>query len=188
MRNFARLCLAGVAVACSTLLLSGCVQPAPVVTPAATSSSKPLFASDEEALAAATKAYAAYLQMSDLVTREGGANPERLAPLVTPKWLNQEIASSTEFAKSGMHQTGQSGFDHAQFQSMNQDVLGTVNIAIYVCLDLSGIQFLDSADIDVTPADAQKRYPFVATFIGSSKNGGSLVLDGNTPWDGTNFC
>jgi hypothetical protein len=188
MRNFARLCIAGVAVACSALLLSGCVQPGPVVTPAATSSSKPLFASDEDALAAATKAYAAYLQMSDLIAQESGANPERLAPLVTSKWLQNQVAAFGKFAKSGSHQDGTTSFKVSRLQQVLEGERGQTTVVIYVCTDLSSAQILNSSNIDVTPIGVQKVVPFLETFITSSDHGGSLVLSEDTAWTGKNFC
>ena len=53
------LALAAVTVTVA-VLLSGCVPQGPEVTPPPESSTAPIFASDEEALAAATEAYEAY--------------------------------------------------------------------------------------------------------------------------------
>ncbi|HWU47090.1 MAG TPA: hypothetical protein VN133_10080, partial [Humibacter sp.] len=46
-------------------VLAGCTPSAPKPTHSPTASRTPMFASDEEALKAATDAYAAYLKMSD---------------------------------------------------------------------------------------------------------------------------
>ncbi len=59
-------------VALAVLLLSGCLPPQTTVTPTPEATAAPVFASDEEALAAATAAYAAYLAMSDQIFAEGG--------------------------------------------------------------------------------------------------------------------
>lgn len=66
-----------VALATIILLLVGCMPAQPVVTPVPVPSHIPLFASDADALFAATAAYAAYLAMSAQITRGGGANTER---------------------------------------------------------------------------------------------------------------
>ena len=56
-------------------LFSGCIPTEPLAdTPAPQPTSTPVFASEEEALAAAVEAYAGYLEMSDLIASEGGAN------------------------------------------------------------------------------------------------------------------
>jgi hypothetical protein len=173
------------AVAACALLLTGCAQPGPVVTPHATSTVKPLFASDADALAAATKAYAAYLKMSDLISQEGGIQPERLKPLVTTKMLAQETASASELASSGQHQNGQTAFDHTTLQSLVQHG-SDASVAMYVCLDLSGVQILDDAGGNVTAPGTQTRYSFVASFVAQPDS--SLLLDSNAPWDGASFC
>lgn len=188
MRNFARLCLAGVAVACSALLLSGCLQPAPAVTPPGASGSKPLFASDEDALAAATKAYAAYLQMSDLIAQEGGVNPERLAPLVTSKWLKDQIAALGKLTKSGNHQVGSTSFKVDRLQQVSEPSAGEVTVVMYVCADLSATRILDKSNTEVTSDGVRRVVPFVETFVASPRNKGSLIVSEDTVWTGRDFC
>jgi len=176
------------AVATCALMLTGCAQPDPVVTSRATSTVKPLFASDADALAAATKAYAAYLKMSDLIAQEGGANPERLAPLVTPKWLKHERGASAALAASKKHQDGKTSFDHAKLQSYSSDTEGRANIGVYVCVDLSDDTLLNADDVDVTPEGVQARFPFVVNFVSKSPSSAALLLKGSEAWDGQNYC
>jgi outer membrane murein-binding lipoprotein Lpp len=180
-----RLGIAG-AVALSALLLGGCVQPAPVKTPQAHATVKPLFASDADALAAATKAYAAYLKMSDTIAQEGGAGPERLADLVTPKWLAHERTASAKLAQSKRHQAGSTSFDQPKLQRYSAGADGTATVVAYVCLDLSRAKLLDQNDAEVTPDGVQARFPFVVTFVGVSA--ALLLLDRSESWDGENFC
>ena len=56
-------------------LLAGCLPTDPPVTPPPTSDLEPVFASDEEALAAAEEAYGAYLAAADEILSSGGADP-----------------------------------------------------------------------------------------------------------------
>ena len=60
------------------LVLAGCAPDVPAIQVPPTPTVTPLFASDEEALAAAEEAYAAYLAMSDEITSDGGERPERI--------------------------------------------------------------------------------------------------------------
>jgi hypothetical protein len=179
-----RLGIAG-AVALSAILIGGCVQPAPVKTPQAHATVKPLFASDADALAAATKAYAAYLKMSDTISQEGGADPERLAPLVTTNWLKQEKASAHSFAASGLRQTGATHFDTARLQRYDSSSPHQA-IDVYLCLDLSDVHILDAASADTTKPGVQTKYSFVASFVVEGHRG--LLLDDNSPWTGASFC
>ena len=184
-RQRARAVTGMLAVAACALLLTGCAQPDPVVAPHATSTAKPLFASDAEALAAATKAYAAYLKMSDLISQEGGIKPERMKPLVTNKMLAHETSSASKLAASGQRQRGRTAFDHTSLQSVIQRDKGAI-VDMYVCLDLSGVQIIDDAGDDATAPGARTRYSFVASFV--AKPDKSVLLDSNVPWDGASFC
>lgn len=173
------------AAALSALLLSGCVQPTPAKTPQVHATVKPLFASDADALAAATKAYAAYLKMSDTISQEGGANPERLAPLVTTNWLKQEKASAHSFAASGLRQSGATHFDAARLQRYD-GASPHQAVDVYLCLDLSDVHILDTSNVDTTKPGAQTKYSFVASFVVEGHE--RLLLDENSPWTGASFC
>ncbi|HEX3679638.1 MAG TPA: hypothetical protein VHU90_07950, partial [Galbitalea sp.] len=70
MRN--RRIVIGILVAVTAMLvLAGCVQPPPPVIPTSGPSAAPVFASDAAALAAAKKAYLAYLAVSDQILIDG---------------------------------------------------------------------------------------------------------------------
>jgi hypothetical protein len=144
-----------------------------------------VFESDAAALAAATKAYAAYLAMSDTISQEGGANPERLASLVTPEWLTEEIGSFQDSAGNGNHQVGRTRFDSPRLQVSDESEAGVATVALYLCLDISGSRIVDESQTDVTPQRSRTRLPFVATFVGESE---SLLLNENVFWKGKDYC
>ena len=76
------------------VLLSGCAsttEPKPTLTPTATDAA-PVFASDEEALAAATEAYRAYLVVSDLFGSGTLSGPQR-----------SQLGSLLEITEGGKH-------------------------------------------------------------------------------------
>ncbi len=81
-----RLGAALAAVGALALVLTGCVgSPAPTQSPTPTEAA-PIFASDEEALAAAVEAYEALSQQRRTkITDDGGAEPERIDPFVTDR-------------------------------------------------------------------------------------------------------
>jgi hypothetical protein len=184
MRQLARVCLVGF-IASAALGLSGCVPSAPDPRPNAVATSTPVFESDAAALDAATKAYAAYLAMSDTISQEGGANPERIAPLVTPEWLATEIGSFEDSAGNGNHQVGRTTFDSPRLQVSDESEDGVASVALYLCLDISNTRIADESQTDVTPQRNRTRLPFVATFRGKSEN---LLLDENVFWKGKDYC
>ncbi|MET1002316.1 MAG: hypothetical protein ABWZ15_10945, partial [Acidimicrobiia bacterium] len=94
----------------AALAASGCApEPAAPHTPAPTST--PLFASDEEALAAAEEAYAAYQEVSDRILADGGSSPERLLDVATEKQYEYEKPGFDEARSRNFHSTGASTFD-----------------------------------------------------------------------------
>jgi outer membrane murein-binding lipoprotein Lpp len=179
-----RLGIAG-AVALSALLLGGCVQPAPVKTPQAHATVKPLFASDADALAAATKAYGAYLKMSDTISQEGGADPERLAPLVTTEWLKKEIHSYETFAASDRRQIGEAAVRNAILQNVDDRAQ---TVTTYFCTDISNAHFVDSEGVDVTPTSRQGLVSLEVMLKAVTASDAELVISEVAPWSGTAVC
>ncbi len=182
-RNAAAFTVAAVAV----FALAGCVQSAPQVIPTTTPSSAPVFASDAAALAAAKKAYVAYLAVSDQIGNEGGANAVRLAPLVTKNWLPTEIESYATFAKTGEHFTGVTSFESFRLQSF-EVVRRYAEVAVYVCANVSRTRLVDATGADITPASRQAVYPVVASFESAVTASQKLLFAGSEPWSGKSYC
>ena len=173
--------LAGVLV--GVVLLSGCVPGDPLVTPQPEPSSTPVFASEEEALAAATEAYAAYLAMSDTITSEGGARPERIKPFVSEEQYDYDLEVFETYGDRGLHSEGQSAFDSARIQSYDEV---TGEVSIYVCSVYSGIRVYDSLGNVVTPLDIPEKAPTEMALVPNAAR--TLILDWSEPWTGEDFC
>jgi hypothetical protein len=170
------------------LALAGCVQPSPHIIPTAVPTTKPVFATDAAALAAAKKAYVAYLAVSDEIGADGGANAHRLAPVVTKEWLPTELKSYNEFAKTGDKTTGSSRVGTFTLEQRDQSPQGIVSIVAYACLDLSTAGVVDGEGKVVSETGAQGLLPLEVSFIGVSNNSRHLILDRSSPWSGQNFC
>lgn len=170
----------------TTVMLGGCVPSEPSASPTPEPSTTPVFASEEEALAAAEEAYAAYLAVSDAIAQEGGANPERLAELVTAEWLEKEVAVFEQFANSGRRQVGATAAYGMVLQQYSQSD-GVADVITYVCADFSATSFLDSAGVDVTPVD---RLATVTLQVGFQSEAGasSLRVSSSEPWSGDSVC
>ncbi len=170
-------------IALAALLLSGCLPQQSTVTPTPAPSSTPVFASDEEALAAATAAYAAYLAMSDKIAADGGTNPERLKPFVTAEWLKRETEVFNVFAARGITQSGFTSFTNATIQQYSDN-----SVSMYVCTDSSDTRVHSSDGVDVTPADRNNLSSLEVTFDVTVVPDRELRLGGNEPWPGESFC
>jgi hypothetical protein len=166
------------------LALTGCVPTGtPSASPSATAT--PVFASDAEALAAAEKAYAAYVNTSDQILIDGGSHPERLKPLVSATLYAEELKGFQLTATNGWHSTGGTTYDHFSLEAYNPDDQKALVVA-YVCSDVSHVDVFDSNGASVVSPGREERTPFEATFSlqGSSK----LVLASDELWTGGGVC
>lgn len=172
--------------------LAACAPDEPERPPGHTPNHHPVFASDEEALAAAEDAYSAYLAVANLVAQEGGMDPERYADVVTHSWLSHEIESAAAFSESGTRQVGEVAYSSLSLQQVD---LVDGSLSVYACLDVSGARILDAGDIDVTPEERDPVVPVEldlrALKTGLAKSPGGppvLLIDGSELWTGQDFC
>jgi hypothetical protein len=170
-----------IAIPLIAIALTGCAaqQPAPEQSSVA-EEQKPLFSSDEEALAAAQAAYANYLEVSDQIARDGGANPERLKGLVSDEIFEEQITGYNDVKMKRLNAQGNSYFDNFSIQSTSAD-----SITNYVCLRLSEIKVFDDSGLDVTPVGRDNNLPLELEW---KLAGGKLVLEKSEVWTGQNFC
>lgn len=170
--------------AAAALILSGCVAPAPAPQPDPEPTNTPIFATDEEALAAAEAAYGEYLAISDLILQQHGLNPERLKPLVSEDWYQVELEGINKLVDSGKYQTGAAGFDSLDLQQAVQDPGGSV-VVVYLCVDLSNMSILDADGLDHAPEAS--RFAMQVTFETSAPNM-PLLISGQEPWSSSKSC
>jgi len=165
---------AWVGVGLLVVALAGCAPEDPRVQPPPTPTVEPLFASDEEALAAAEEAYAAYLAMSDEITGDGGANPDRIVPFVTSDRLAEELDGFKVFSDNGLHTVGRTLFEPLGLQRTD-----LVEVVFYACWDASAIQLLDVHSQDATPSNRPDRLKMEVVLEAID---GGLVLESADPW------
>jgi hypothetical protein len=182
MRRTARALVLTLALA---VLLAGCHPPTLTKVrgwPGAT----PVFASEEEALAAAEEAYGEYLATSDAITADGGVNPERIEGLVTPERRVEELSSFTDFSAEGLRTTGSTSFDSVELKHYYEEAKRVV-VEIYLCVDVTNVRIIDSTGVDVTPADRVSRLPLQVGFSSGSRSA-LLLLSRNEVLVGENYC
>jgi hypothetical protein len=167
--------------------LGACTQPSPEPSrsTAPTVKHTPAFASDADALKAATDAYAAYLKMSDTIFSQGGINPERIGPFVSKAMETRESSGYREFEKRGWKSTGTSTFDNVKVQQI--DSVDRVPITLYLCLDVSGVDVVDADGQSVVSEERPDRSPVVAVFD-LREGSRQLVVDSVDPWSGDAVC
>jgi hypothetical protein len=175
----------------AALTLTGCVPtPAePAVTPSASaSSSAPVFASDEEALAAARSTYERFVSTIDTVIAENGANPERIDELAVPAVAEEERRGIQEFASNGYRMSGRALITNAVLQSRANDADAMRVVRIYVCMDVSAIEIVDRDGNSVVQSTRPDQTAFEVSFDFRDGNSTELVVASESVWNGGGVC
>ena len=174
-------------VAAAALLLSGCTGDTPVVLPSPQSSIAPVFASDEEALAAAEDAYGRYLAASDAINAKNGEDPQTIAPFVHSDFLPEVLEEFESFESRGLSEKGNLSFDSATLQQYEDNLADPARISVYVCVDASKTRVIDEKGNDVTSPDRRTRIPLEVTFETEERLQNLLILSSDV-WSGEDFC
>jgi len=181
-----RLAIVAAPLLLAALLLSGCTPepriPAAEPQPTAT----PLFASDEEALAAATAAYEEYNLRSAEIASSPPFDLARLAELTSADFLEREREFFSQLADGGLRTEGTPVVESSQFQQRYEDENEREVVVIYVCVDVGETRVLDEAGTDRTPPDRKTNLGVEAEFVADSS--GALILRRSEPWNNDSFC
>lgn len=170
------------------LLLAGCVgAPAATPTQSAEATPTPIFASDDEALAAAIAAYEKYSAASATVTANGGKDPGGVDRTVTSdyaKTLHEEFAALSD---AGLRMTGETKISNTELAENAVDASGA-KVAIYLCRDVRDVRVIAADGTDVTPADRDESAPTQVFLVSTVEDPGVLLVDGVDRWTGDDFC
>lgn len=160
------------------LLLTGCSLASPEVAPTPTPSATPVFASEEEALAAAEEAYAAYVTLADQIFIEGGKNPERLSSVATGEFLEAAIHGYRDVQRNGWHSTGGTVFRHFELQSYSEGAASEI-LTAYVCEDVSAVDVLDGQGASVVSSSRPDSTTLQVAF---DLIDGAMLISGREAW------
>ncbi|WP_157156023.1 MULTISPECIES: hypothetical protein [unclassified Diaminobutyricimonas] len=169
-----------------SLALVGCSPDAAVPTPPEPTT-EPIFASDEEALAAAEQAYAAYVSVSDQVMTAGAADIEPLRSVVSPRFYETEVPSLEEFHAAGYRTTGTTKVRDVRLQQFNPDSTTDV-VVIYLCSDVSAVDVLDKDGRSVVGPERPNETSFEIGFDVTSDAPPEIAVAWREPWQGTATC
>jgi hypothetical protein len=165
--------------------LAACSPDDPVEPPGPAPSRTSVFASDEEALAAAEEAYAKAERVTDSIAQAGWSNLEGLDEVLRGEALESEREAAVELAAKGLRQIGSSSFDTLTLQRLTDHGEGTVEIVIYVCGDVSGVDVVDQNGKSVVSPDRPDRQPLEVTINDLDD---ALKIDRRDAWTGADFC
>ncbi len=169
-----------------TTTLVGCSDTTRLPDPTPEATAEPLFASDEEALAAAVEVYEEFLAVTDQILQEGGAEPERLEPLVSPDLYESELAGFEDFASSGARLVGSSSITASELQqrSPGSDP-DSEEVIAYFCVSSEDTDVVDASGSSIREPGAPVEYGFeVVTAFAPD----GAVIESNQLFDGLQSC
>jgi hypothetical protein len=149
----------------------------------------PVFASNAEALAAATEAYAAYQRVVDQILHEGGEGPERIRAVATDPLASLEESEYTVAREQDLHTTGIRTFDGVRLQRV--DARGqneTHVVTVYLCSDVSETDVVDATGASIVQTDRAGRTAYEVSFDWSTPGTKGLVVSERTAWNRPGVC
>ncbi|TFD76604.1 hypothetical protein [Cryobacterium psychrophilum] len=178
---------ASMVVAATTL--AGCSAP---LVPAWTNSPdpvvEPVFASNDEALAAAITSYEAYATMSNQITNEGGADSERITEYVSSGYRAEVIAAFAKLEESGRIGSGASTIDTVSLVRYHDVAVGSASVRAYMCVDVTDVLMRDEEGAVTTTASRPNRIPLQVSFVSGPRESTRLIVEKEDLWSGTDFC
>lgn len=170
------------------LLMTGCVgasEPTPTPTPTDVTIA-PIFATDEEALAAAVSAYEAYSSVVNAIASDGNIGVDRIRGVATDGYARQIETMFEDLAQRGLTIQGTTRVDSFRLVEA-ATVGGGAEVTILLCSDVSRSRILDASGRDVTPKDRPDRSALQAIVVSSEKEPDRLIVDREDPWSG-DYC
>ncbi len=168
------------------LALAGCTESTRLPPPEPPAAGEPLFASDEEALAAATAAYEEYLEVSNAVFREPPRDLSLLETVATEQFIREERALADLLDSNGWVIQGRSELLGVQLQQWFQDSAESSTLTIYACLDVSSTRIVDQDGADVTPAERASKVTLEVELTGDSPE--DLLINRSELWQDSIVC
>lgn len=144
-----------------------------------------MFASDEEALAAAEELYGRYNKLSNELGAGGWSDTSELSEVLSGAALAGELETSDSLSTKGYRQIGDSSFDSVTLQQLIDHGAEAVALTIYVCLDVSEVDVIDGDGSTVVSASRPDRQ---ALEVEMNDNDGALKIVRSEAWSGANFC
>lgn len=164
--------------------LAACAPEDPVRPPDPGPTQTPVFASEEEALAAAEELYGEYLEAENLLAVGGWQSVDVVEPYVRGDALDNERESAERFRDAGLTQVGGSTFDSVEVQQL-EDSGDQVSMTVYLCIDVSTVDVIDASGESVVPDGRLDRSGLEVEI---DNKDGRLKIARSEAWTGASFC
>jgi len=179
-----RLALGALSLALLLGSLAACTDVPRIPPPEPAATSTPLFATDQEALEAATAAYEEYLAAVDVLLQDPAGDLNALTAVASGGALLAAEESIQSFIQQGLRTTGPRELTNVVLQRADSDG-ETVEVGIYVCENVTTVDLLNSDDQSLVEADRPNLTAFEVVLLFASD--GSRV-DRRDVWVGGGVC
>ena len=161
----------------------------PADPPASTPTPTAIFASEDEALAAATDVFAGYLAAYDSAMAKGGKDLSGVRDYVGEDYF-ATLSEPGTIVQNNWHTNGVSTFEVVEVAKFSStDTLTAIDLNI--CRDVSAIKVIDSNERNVTPADRVSIVPLTVSFTSPSAEASSvkpLIVSKVESWTASGAC
>lgn len=166
--------------------LAACSDTTRIPDPTPEPSAAPLFATDEEALAAAVEVYERYLREAD----EALIDPDRplstLEETASDELVENVLAVRANLDEQGLILTGYRTLENSLFQSsVSED--GTTTVTFYVCESVEGTDLLGSDGLSIIEPTRMPLSEWSPTVVFSDDGSQGIVTDREL-WQGGGIC
>ena len=175
--------LVGAVAVVGMLALAGCGGGDPLPTLPPTPSSTPVFASEEEALAAAEEAYAAYIGAVNIALQTlSDAGLDEVAVDAALAGARESVA---DLIASGSRQVGEAKVASVEPTDLAPLVepSATGDAQVYACLDLTSVGIQDAEG--VVSQSSIPLFPMLVTLRVDERR---ILVAQEDVWDGDNYC
>lgn len=147
---------------------------------------EPLFASDEEALAAAEAAFSEYLDRLNGILQNGGERPEELRPFVSDEVWEEDLADIKRWQDGDLRTIGATTLDNIRLQQVYSSDADTTEVITYNCISNEGVDVVDANGVSVVSPDRALKYVVEATV--SFAPSGDFTIEAYDDVDAAEVC
>ena len=167
------------------LALAGCSNTAEIPRADPSPSTSPLFASEDEALEAATAVYEEYLAVTGEILQDGGSEPDRIREVISDAISQSEMDALEIYRANGWTATSAPLLESAWIQQIAELSESSTEVSMYACVDYSQVDVLDGNGQSVVGDDRQPFQTFEASI---EFEDGTAILTRNILWEQGTKC
>lgn len=163
-------------------LLAGCAGPVEPVSAPSAAAPVAESISPKGVEGKAEQAVGDYFAMSAAVAADGGANPDRMADVVTDSWLTQEKAGFAALQEMGTAQSGVPAVTKLAVTAM-RGIAAVTEVVVHACTSMAGVGII-TEDGEEIPVDSSR----ALLTIYLVPVDGELKVDAVEPRQDTTWC